>query len=50
MLICVPDVLSKTDVAKFRAAMDAVRLGGRPIDRGGAIRHGQKKRTIAAGR
>ncbi len=23
MLICVPDVLSKTDVAKFRAAMDA---------------------------
>jgi len=25
MLICIPDVLSKTDVAKFRAAMDAVR-------------------------
>jgi PKHD-type hydroxylase len=23
MLVCVPDVLSKTDVAKFRAAMDA---------------------------
>ena len=49
MLICVPDVLSKDDVADFRRIMDACRLGGRPLHRRRAVGAGQEQRAIAAG-
>ena len=48
MLICVPDVLSKAEVAEFRAAMDAAALGGRPLDRRRAVGDGQEERAVAA--
>src|ERR1700722_13580461 len=42
MLICIPDVLSKDDVADFRRIMAA--------DGGGAIGGGEEERTAAARR
>ena len=49
MLICIPDVLSKDDVADFRRIMDACRLGRRPLHRRRAVGAGQAQRAAAAG-
>ena len=42
MLICIPDVLDKAQVAHFRDVMSQADMGGRPLDRRRAILAGEE--------
>ena len=46
MLICVPDVLSKAEVADFRRGDGCRRLGRRPLDRRRAVGEGLKNEQL----
>ena len=48
MLVCVPDILRKTEVAEFRGLMDAVAWEDGRSTAGAQSADGQEKRAIAA--
>ena len=50
MLVCIPDVLSKAEVADFRSLMDAAAWEDGRSTAGRAIRPGEEERAIAAER